>query len=120
VLADFIADGHFARHLRRMGRLYRERRDTLLAALQCELGGLVEPGGSGAGLHLVAWLAAELDEVDLTRAAAEQGVGVYPLGRFRVGGPGPGGLLLGYAALAERQIQQGVAALAQAAAGLIG
>jgi GntR family transcriptional regulator/MocR family aminotransferase len=118
VLADFIADGHFARHLRRMGRLYRERRATLLAALAAELDGLVRPGGSGAGLHLVAWLRDGLDEAELTRVAAAQGVGVYPLRRCRLGGPGPGGLLLGYAALDEQQIKRGVAALGRAAASL--
>ena len=114
VLADFIAQGHFARHLRRMGRLYRERRDALLAALARELREEVEAGGSGAGLHLVAWLRDGLSEEEVAAAAAEHGVGVYPLARFRLGGPTRPGLLLGYAALSERDVEEGVRQLARA------
>jgi GntR family transcriptional regulator/MocR family aminotransferase len=116
VLADFIAGGHFARHLRRMGRLYRARRDVLLAALDEHLAGAIEPGGAGAGLHLVAWLRAGLDEAAVAAAAAAAGVGVYPVGRFRLGAPGRPGLLLGYAALEERQIEAGVRRLAESLA----
>jgi GntR family transcriptional regulator/MocR family aminotransferase len=114
VLADFIAEGHFARHLRRMGRLYRKRRDALLAALDEYLAGVVEPSGAGAGLHLVAWLRKGWREEQVTAAATAAGVGVYPLGRFRLGGGGRPGLLLGYAALDEVQIRQGVRRLAEA------
>ena len=112
VLADFIAGGHFARHLRRMGRLYRRRRDALLEALREHLADQVEPGGAGAGLHLVGWLRPGLDERALAEAAASRGVGVYPLGRFRLAGPGRPGLLLGFAALDELRIREGVRQLA--------
>jgi GntR family transcriptional regulator/MocR family aminotransferase len=118
VLADFIAEGHFARHLRRMGRLYRERRDILLDALRRHLAETVQPGGTGAGLHLVGWLSPELDEDAVAAAAAASGVGVYPLGRFRLRGGGRPGLLLGYAALDERQIHEGVRRLADGLAPL--
>jgi len=118
VLADFIAEGHFARHLRRMGRLYRQRRDALLGALHEHLAGVVEPGGSGAGLHLVAWLRGELDESSVAEAAAANGVGVYPVSRFRLGSPGRPGLLLGYAALEASQIRAGTRQLASAIAGV--
>lgn len=114
VLADFIAEGHFARHLRRMSRLYRARRDVLLASLGEHLAGLVEPGGTGAGLHLVGWLQGGLDEDAISKAAAARGVGVYPLSRFRLGTEGPGGLVLGYAGLDEARIRDGIRQLAQA------
>lgn len=116
VLADFIEGGHFARHLRRMGRLYRSRRDALLRALDERLGRWVEPGGAGAGLHLVAWLKHGLDEAAVARAAAEHGVGVYPLRRFHLGPPRRPGLLLGYAALDVQHINAGVERLATALA----
>jgi len=112
VLADFIAGGHYVRHLRRMGRLYGERRRALLAGLRQELGGSVEIGGSGSGLHLMVWLEPGQDAAAVARTAAAAGVGVYPVGRFRQAGPGRPGLLLGYAALDVEQIRTGLARLA--------
>ena len=56
VLADFLAEGHFARHLRRMRRLYRERRGALVEALRSELGTAVQVLGEEAGMHLTAIL----------------------------------------------------------------
>jgi GntR family transcriptional regulator/MocR family aminotransferase len=112
VLADFIAGGHYVRHLRRMGRLYGERRSALLAGLRHELGGTVEIGGSGSGLHLMVWLEPGQEAAAVARAAAAVGVGVYPVGQFRQAGPGRPGLLLGYAALDVEQIRTGLTRLA--------
>ena len=56
VLADFIREGHFARHLRRMRALYQERRGALVDALRTELGDVVTVLGDEAGMHLVASL----------------------------------------------------------------
>jgi GntR family transcriptional regulator/MocR family aminotransferase len=53
ILAEFVAEGHFARHLRRMRRLYAERQQALVDAAKGELAGLLEVRPSGAGLHLV-------------------------------------------------------------------
>jgi GntR family transcriptional regulator/MocR family aminotransferase len=114
VLADFLAGGHYVRHLRRMGRLYRARREVLLRALAERLAGQVEPGGAGAGLHLVGWLRPGLDEHAVAAAASGRGVGVYPVERLRQGGTGRPGLLLGYAALDGAQIREGVRRLAEA------
>jgi GntR family transcriptional regulator/MocR family aminotransferase len=51
-LATFIRDGHFARHLRRMRRLYQQRRNALVAALEQHLAGKVSIHGASAGMHL--------------------------------------------------------------------
>ena len=56
VLADFIAQGFFERHLRRARVRNAARRTALLAALARELGDAVEVVGANAGLHVVAWL----------------------------------------------------------------
>ena len=108
VLADFLQGGHYLRHLRAMGRLYRARRDALLAALGELLPGLVEAGGAGAGLHLVAWLRPDLDEQRIAATAVEQGVAVYPIGRFALGLPSRAGLLMGFAALEPARIRAGL------------
>ncbi|WP_026874944.1 PLP-dependent aminotransferase family protein [Jiangella gansuensis] len=111
--ADFVAHGEFDRHLRRMRPAYRRRRDALLAALGALLPDL-EPAGVSAGLHLVAWLPPGLDEDDVVAAAGRRGVRVHGVGPYRLGGPGPGGLIFGYSALSERAVRDGVELLAAA------
>ena len=68
--------------------------------------------GAGAGLHLVVWLRPDLDETQIAQQAVGAGVGVYPLGRFRLGAMERPGLLLGFAALDEVEITEGVRRLA--------
>src|SRR3712207_2058976 len=120
VLSDFIADGHFERHLRRMRRLYGARRDTLLAALREHLGGGVTPGGDGAGLHLVAWLPPTWDAVRLAARASTYGVATTPVGPYYQGATVRPGLMLGFAALDEGTIRAGIERFARAAEGLAG
>src|SRR5262249_35358996 len=62
VLTDFVNEGHFGRHLRRMRQTYRERRDALVQALGEELGGGLEVQGGQAGLHLAATFAGPLEK----------------------------------------------------------
>ncbi len=118
VLSDFIEDGHFERHLRRMRRLYAGRRDALLSALREQLGGIVTPGGDGAGLHLVAWLPDGWDAAHLSRRAAAHGVAAPPIAPYYQGGRARPGLMLGFAALDEATIVEGVRRLARAASDL--
>jgi GntR family transcriptional regulator/MocR family aminotransferase len=115
VLSDFIVEGHFERHLRRMRRLYQARRDTLLAAIRTHLGDTMTPGGDGAGLHLVGWLSPGVDAVALSEAAAALGVAAPPLDPYYLGTTRRPGLMLGYAALDEARIIEGVQRLARAA-----
>ena len=110
--ADFLARGEFDRHLRRMRLLYRRRRDALLTALREHLPEL-EPAGIAAGLHLVAYLPEGLDEAAVVAAAAERGVAVEGLARYRLSGRGRPGLIFGYAALPERAITHGIRLLAE-------
>jgi GntR family transcriptional regulator/MocR family aminotransferase len=118
VLADFIADGHFARHLRRMRTLYAERQEALVKSARRELGGLLEVEPGEAGMHLVGWLPENVDDRVAARAAAEAGVTTAPLSAYRMGAPGRGGLLLGYAAFPPRDIRDGVRRLAGALGGV--
>jgi GntR family transcriptional regulator / MocR family aminotransferase len=115
VLSDFIGEGHFERHLRRMRRLYQTRRDALLAALRTHLGDAMVAGGDGSGLHLVGWLSPGVDAVALSAAAAELGVAAPPLDPYYLGSVRRPGLMLGYAALDEARILEGVRLLARAA-----
>ena len=62
VVAEFIDEGHFAAHLRRMRRIYAERHDVLCEAAQRRLAGLLEIVPSQSGLHTIGHLAPGLDE----------------------------------------------------------
>ena len=95
------------------------RRTALLAALERELGDAVEVGGANAGLHVVVWLpgvrAGELRA--LRDLAARRDVGVQPVSPFYAARPRRAGVLLGYAALDEAEIAEGVRRFAAGAPG---
>jgi GntR family transcriptional regulator/MocR family aminotransferase len=111
-LADFIASGHLAAHIRRMRELYRSRRDALLDAAS-EIGRLVALGPADTGLHVVAHLPDGADDRDIARRAHAQGLGAPPLSRYYLGPPSASGLLLGYAHEPPERIRQGIRTLAR-------
>ncbi|HEX8556541.1 MAG TPA: PLP-dependent aminotransferase family protein [Pyrinomonadaceae bacterium] len=113
VLTDFIEEGHFGRHIRRMRTLYRERRAAVVKALGRAAGDVIEVEPSAAGLHVVAWLPEGLDDREVARAAVARGVYVRPVSEFYATPHPRGGLELGYAAFNEAQIHQGAARLAE-------
>lgn len=114
VVADFITEGHFVRHLRRMRTLYAERQAILVKAAARELGGLLEVRPAEAGMYLIGWLPPGVDDQAASRVAAEHGIAVDPLSPLSLKPVPRGGLLLGYAALNARQIREGVRKLAEA------
>ena len=108
VSADFIREGHFARHLRRMRMLYMERRTALINAIDAEMKGMLEVIGAEAGMHLVALLPQGLDDVQVSSKAAEKGLSVMPLSSCYTKTPKRGGLILGYGGINAHQIQSGI------------
>ena len=114
VLHDFIREGHYARHLRRMRVVYGERRRTLVGALERELGDTVLIGGDRAGLHVVVLLPPGARDRDVALAAAERGLAVTPLSSCyatRAGANRPG-LLVGYGVTSTRELPDAVRRLA--------
>jgi GntR family transcriptional regulator/MocR family aminotransferase len=112
VTADFIEEGHFAAHVRRMRRLYHQRRDLLLAEIRSRLDPWCRPIGAGAGLQLTVALPRGR-EAALTRAAARAGVATPGLSGTFGGRARMDGWLLGFAALREAAIVDGVQRLAR-------
>jgi len=113
-LADFITEGHFTRHIRRMHTRYAERRAALIAAVASELGELLEVHAPEAGMHLVGWLPPHMDDAAVAQQAATYGVEVLPVSVFSREPMRRGGLVLGYAAVNEQEIRDGVHRLAMA------
>ncbi|MCW3037419.1 MAG: putative bifunctional protein [Actinobacteria bacterium] len=120
VLSDFIQDGQFERHLRRMRVLYAERQAILVAAVRRELEGIVDVNPSDNGLHLIGWLAPGLDDDMVAREAADNGVDVWPLSLHSLHPYPRAALLLGYASLTPLEIHVGVQRLARALSSLRG
>ena len=114
VVADFMNEGHFIRHIRRMRTLYRERQEILLRAAKRELDGLVNVSPCETGMHLMGWLEGEREDRTASRAAAQAGVETPPLSSYRIEHSDRGGLLLGYAGWDARQIHDGVRRLGRA------
>jgi GntR family transcriptional regulator/MocR family aminotransferase len=113
VLADFIVEGHFGRHIRRMRALYRERQAVFIEAARA-LGGLLDVHPSEAGMHVVGWLPEGLDDVAASRQAARLGVEAPPISQYCVGMARRSGLVLGYTAFTTSEIRDGVRRLAAA------
>ena len=111
-LADFIAEGHFTAHVRRMRGRYEERRSALLDGLARELPGRLEVRGSETGLHVAGLLPPGFDDVGLSERAAARGLDVPPLSRYFLGPPGLSGLVLSYAAATPAEIRSGIRTLA--------
>jgi GntR family transcriptional regulator / MocR family aminotransferase len=97
VLADFIAEGHFSRHIRRMRVLYRERRSALVESIREQLGSLVEVLGSEAGMNLVVTLPSGSRDLEISERAARQGLLIWPLSPSYLGEVSRPGFILGFA-----------------------
>jgi GntR family transcriptional regulator / MocR family aminotransferase len=113
-MASFMAKGDFTRHIRRMRGLYVERRNCLLSYAAQYLGDKLRLERAPSGLHLMGWLPEAADEVEMARLAAQHGVIVFPLSAFRLGVSSRRGLVLGFAAFDEAEIEEGVQKLARA------
>jgi GntR family transcriptional regulator/MocR family aminotransferase len=96
VLAEFIAAGHLASHIRRMRTLYRGQRDRLVATLRRRAGDKLDVEPPDQGMHLVAYLRPGLGDTAVERAALDDGVVVRALSRLYVRARPPQGLLLGF------------------------
>jgi len=105
VLADFMFEGHFTRHLRRMRALYAERRSALLVAAS-ELPLKID--SPEAGIHCVGWLPDGIDDLMLASKAADYDLNLTPISSFSLEPLPHKGLLLGYGGFSVQEIEDGV------------
>ncbi|MFV3075968.1 PLP-dependent aminotransferase family protein [Niveispirillum fermenti] len=106
---DFIAEGHFASHLRRTRRLYAERQQALLFAADRHWAGAIQVEAAGSGLHLLGRLAPQLgtDDAGLSALAAQARLVLPALSAHRrstAPAGDPGAVLLGYAAFTPERL----------------
>jgi len=116
VMAEFIAAGHFQRHIRRMRGAARSRRDALLAGWPADVTGCAPLAVVEAGLHLCVRVDSLARERELISAAERVGVEISALSSYwlpdsRTPDDQRAGLVLGFAAVPEAQINEALAAL---------
>jgi GntR family transcriptional regulator/MocR family aminotransferase len=117
VLCDFIVEGHFGRHLRRMRELYASRLGALRTYTERYLSGAIETPPIEAGLNTPVYLRNGMSSKQAHARATAVDVETMPLDRFALHRRDLKGLLLGFAAFNEHEIRDGVTRLARAFAG---
>jgi GntR family transcriptional regulator/MocR family aminotransferase len=114
VVADFIEEGHFAAHLRRMRLQYKDQRDALVAALRDRLENDITVDPPDQGMHLVAYLRRGLKDVAIERAARERGVIVRAMSRLYVDASSRSALLMGFSGYSRQMMAPAVERLVKA------
>ncbi|MGA7157404.1 MAG: PLP-dependent aminotransferase family protein [Acidobacteriaceae bacterium] len=109
---EFLREGHFARHLRRMRKLYAERYEMLRDSVTRLLSDYVSLSPIQAGMQTVAWLKQGLNAEVVARSALRRNVDVIPLSRYVLKAKLPEGIQLGFAGVDELAIERGVRVLA--------
>ena len=113
IVKDFIDDGHFARHIRRMRPLYAERRTALVEAIRNELPD-AQLLGADAGLHLVVTLPKGLQDRSVSEWAARGNLWLWPLSPCYLEAEACQGLILGFGSTPPKQMPQAVRTLRDA------
>ncbi len=111
IVAEFIAEGHFAAHLRRMRRIYQERHDALCAAAAARLAGLLAVTRTDSGLHTIGILPRWLPEKAVAQALAARHISASAIARFSIERAAVNGLVLGFGGVRPAEIERGVAVL---------
>jgi GntR family transcriptional regulator / MocR family aminotransferase len=114
VLADFISEGHFSRHIRRMRTLYEKRQAVLVEEVRKNLKEFIKIEKAESGMHIIGWLPENICAKTVAKKAAEFNLNITPVLIHYNKTFSPNGLMFGYAAFNENQIKKGVRQLAKA------
>ncbi|ARN81476.1 PLP-dependent aminotransferase family protein [Methylocystis bryophila] len=113
VLHEFIAEGHFARHLREMRILYGERARQMEKFAASRLSGLLTLPRIATGLDASALLPNDADDRRVAAALLQGGIEARAISEYRLSEPAPSGLVLGFAAFGNVAMEEGVARVAE-------
>jgi GntR family transcriptional regulator/MocR family aminotransferase len=113
-IAGFIAEGHLARHVRKLRHIYRERRLTLLKCLKEYLGEWLDPLPSFYGTHVAVVARSELDCDRIAASLGEKNVQIHSLRRYFLGPKSINGFVFGYGAVSADQIRDGIKTMRKA------
>jgi GntR family transcriptional regulator / MocR family aminotransferase len=108
ILADFINEGHFSRHIRRMRLIYGERQDVLMNSIHAELDSVLEANGAGGGMHLTVTLPKGYRDRAIAELAARQQLWLWPLSMSYLGAASRQGFILGFGGVRKSEIADAV------------
>jgi len=111
ILTDFIKEGYFHRHLRKMRSIYNSRLQCLLEELEAHLSEYLSFTDPAAGMHLAVYFKRPVDEDRLLQTAADKGLILLSLREYTIGAYHRPGILLGYSSFPEGKIRQAVRTL---------
>ncbi|MFA5921967.1 MAG: PLP-dependent aminotransferase family protein [Methylococcaceae bacterium] len=111
-LAAFIAEGHLVRHIRKMRKIYEERRTVLTTAIKRHCGDLLESIPAVCGLHLTALAKGNIQATTIAAQAEKIGMGLYTLDRYPIAGNGQNGFAFGLGLIEAEQVDEAVRCLA--------
>ncbi|MGO4741362.1 PLP-dependent aminotransferase family protein [Bosea sp. 2KB_26] len=114
VLAEFMREGHFTAHTRRMRQIYQARRDLFVAAFERHLGSFAACNVPRAGLHVTARLKYARDEAETLAIAERSGIALRGLGRLTLGSMPIGGWLMGFASRSPQDMEDALMHFAKA------
>jgi GntR family transcriptional regulator/MocR family aminotransferase len=112
ILAEFILEGHFSHHVRRMRQIYAERASVLVEAAQRRLNGVIEVVEPSSGMRTIGWVRTGEHDADLAERGRSQGLELAALSQFALRHLPPPGLVLGFAGCAPAELRRGVDVLA--------
>jgi GntR family transcriptional regulator/MocR family aminotransferase len=107
-VAGFIAEGHLARHVRKMRAIYNRRRELLLHSLQEELGEWLEPIAACYGIHVAAVARTPMDLDPVAESLLRHNVKIHTFSRYFLGPQTKVGLVFGYGAADLPDISRGL------------
>jgi len=108
MLADFIEGGHLAQYIRKMRRIYGERRKVLVDSIRSEFGDFLTVHGAPAGMHVSVSLPEGFNDVEICERASEQKLLLWPLSPYYAGKRPLHGFVLGFGSTAAEQIPYAV------------
>ena len=113
-MSRFMDDGRFVEHIRKMRRVYRERRDILFDCLTKDCADSLEPQPTDAGMHMLAWLKNGMDDQAAHFALLSAGIETLPLSVYCIEPLGRSGIVLGFSGTPERRIPKLVERMSEA------
>ncbi len=110
-LAEFINQGHFSSHIRRMRGIYAKRQKCLIDAINTELNEFLEVKKDNAGMHIVAWLKKGWNDRKVAEFVLENGIYVAPISHYCISEKIRDSLLLGYTGISQTEIERNIVRL---------
>jgi GntR family transcriptional regulator/MocR family aminotransferase len=108
VLADFMQLGHLGRYIRKMRRIYAERRNVLVECIRAEFGEALKVHGSSAGMHVSVTLAEGFSDLEICGRASEQRLWLWPLSPHYAVKDALQGFVLGFGSTGTEQIPEAI------------